>query len=220
MVWHASVFPRIANRIGAAVVFLPNLIWAPGLKAPSVVTAHDLLHFRHPQKFGRLKAALLRHVIRWTISTANMVIAVSEFTAQDALRFGGASPARLVEISEGGPEAEGRGDEQVPGFFLFVGKIERSKGIDVLISAFRGSQRLAQAGYRLTIVGPDGNATEDVARATRGAEDRIDRRGFLPDEELREPVQVLSRLRISVYGRRIWARGPGSHGERRAGHRC
>lgn len=185
LLWQACVFPRLANRLEAEVVFLPNLVWVSGLRVPSVVTAHDLLHFRHPEKFGRIKAVLLRRVIRWAISAADRVIAVSEFTAQDALRFGGADPARLVTILEGGPEAEPRGDGPPERIFLFVGKMERSKGLEELIAAFRQSEPLARAGYRLLLVGPDGNATEDVARAIDGAEGQVECRGFVSGEELR-----------------------------------
>jgi glycosyltransferase involved in cell wall biosynthesis len=185
LLWQATAFPRLANRSGAAVTFLPNLIWAPGLRMASVVTAHDLLHFRHPEKFGRFKAALLRRVIRRAIGAADRVIAVSAFTAADVARFGGADRARIVTIPEGAPAAEHRLGEAPGRFFLFVGKIERSKGIVDLIAAVRGSERLARAGFRLVLAGPDGNAAEDVARAVRGAEALIERRGFVPEEELR-----------------------------------
>jgi glycosyltransferase involved in cell wall biosynthesis len=185
LLWQAAAFPRLANRTGARVVFLPNLIWVPGLKAPSVLTAHDLLHFRHPEKFGRLKAALLRQIIRRAIRAADRLIAVSEFTAADMLHFGRADPARLTVIPEGGPSPEPRGHALPDRFFLFVGKLERSKGVVDLIDAFRGSRRLTQSGFRLVLVGAEGNAAGDVARALHGAGSQIERRGFVPADELR-----------------------------------
>jgi glycosyltransferase involved in cell wall biosynthesis len=184
VLWHAVAFARLANATDAAVVFLPNLIWAPGLQAPTVVTAHDLLHFRHPEKFGRVKALLLRSVIRRAIRAADRLIAVSDFTAADALSFGRASPHRLSVIREGGPEPEARGHGAADRFFLFVGKLERSKGVDDLVAAFRGSERLKRAGFRLVLVGPDGNAAAEVARACRGAEGLIERRGFVSESDL------------------------------------
>lgn len=148
------------------------------------MTAHDLLHFRHPEKFGVWKAWLLRKVIRRALRRSDAVIAVSAFTAGDVVRFGGADPARVVTIAEGGPvlqERTGAAEKT----FLFVGKLERTKGICDLIQAFRRSDRLAQAGFRLLIVGPDGNATGDVHRAMQGAGDRIQRLGFVDETALR-----------------------------------
>jgi glycosyltransferase involved in cell wall biosynthesis len=185
LIWQAVQFPRIAKGVDADVTFLPNLIWTPGLRGPSVMTAHDLLHFRHPEKFGRLKAALLRQVIRRAIARADAVIAVSAFTAGDVVRFGRADAARVATITEGGPARVDRAGAAEK-TFLFVGKLERSKGIADLVLAFRRSAVLAQAGFRLLIVGPDGNAAGDVAEAMRGADDRIARLGFVSDAALRD----------------------------------
>ncbi len=184
LVWQALRFPRIANRLRPDLTFLPNLIWTPGLRGPSVMTAHDMLHFRHPEKFGIWKSRLLRHVIRRAIRRSDAVIAVSAFTAADVLQFGGADEFRIVTIPEGGPPRENRtgAPEKT---FLFVGKLERTKGITDLVQAFWRSEALAKAGYRLLIAGPDGNASEDVRRAMLGTNDRIQRLGFVDDAALR-----------------------------------
>lgn len=184
LIWQAVRFPRIANQLGAQLTFLPNLIWTPGLRGPTVMTAHDLLHFRYPEKFGQLKAALLRRVIRLALRRSDAVIAVSEFTAKDVIRFGGVMEAHVDTIPEGGPPPSRRSEGAPQDFFLFVGKLERTKGITDLIRAFRQSSVLADAGYRLVIVGPDGNASEDVAMAMRGCEDRVSRPGFVTESDL------------------------------------
>jgi len=187
LVWQATRFPALANADAADVVFLPNLIWTPGLRHPSVVTAHDLLHFRTPEKFGRLKAALLRRVIRRALARATRVIAVSAFTAEDARRFAGVDEARLSVIPEGGPAPRPRpaaGAAADPPLFLFVGKVERTKNVDLLIRAFLASSRLRAAGARLAIVGPDGNASADIAPLLAQAGDAVHRPGFVPEAEL------------------------------------
>lgn len=190
LLWQAMHFPRIANRLGAQLTFLPNLIWTPGLRGPTVMTAHDLLHFRYPEKFGRLKAALLQRVIRRALRRTDAVIAVSDYTAKDVTRFGGIPDDRITTITEGGPPLRRRSGGDAQDFFLFVGKLERTKGIADLIAAFRQSEALATAGYRLVIVGPDGNASGDVALAMRGSEDRISRPGFLSDHDLQDLYQT------------------------------
>lgn len=188
LLWQASGFVRHANRSDADIVFLPNLIWTPGLRKPSVVTAHDLLHFRTPEKFGTWKAAALRRVIVLALRRTSKVIAVSEYTAADVIRFAGVPRGRIVTILEGGPAVVPRTDaaNSAGDFFLFVGKIERTKGVGALIEAFSGSDTLRRLGMRLEIVGPDGNAAGELATALAGADERIVRRGFVDDATLRE----------------------------------
>lgn len=184
--WQATVFPRLAHDAGADVVFLPNLIWTPGLRLPTVMTAHDLLHFRTPEKFGHRKAALLRPLIRRALARSTRVIVPSDFTAADARQFAAVPPARLSVIPEGGPAPRprnGAGPEGPP-MFLFVGKVERTKNVDLLIRAFLSSQQLAAQDARLVIVGPDGNASADIAPLIAAASGRVERPGFLADDAL------------------------------------
>jgi len=186
LIWQATQFVRFANRQQPDVVFLPNLIWTPGLAGPAVMTVHDLLHFRAPEKFGKAKAALLRRVIRRAMARAERLVAVSDFTARDAVALGGADPTRMVTIPEGGPPHRPRAGDPPEKFFLFVGKIERTKGVMTLITAFESSRKLAHAGYRLIIAGPPGNAMSEVtARVARSpARDRILLPGFISEAEL------------------------------------
>lgn len=197
LIWHMTRFASLARRYGPDVVFLPNLIWTPRLRTPSVVTAHDLLHFRTPEKFGHVKSALLRRVIRLALRRADRVIAVSEFTAADARRFGDVPAARLRTVLEGGPEPRSRDGHAEARHFLFVGKIERTKGVTDLIEAFAGSSTLADADYRLVLVGPDGNASADVranmARLDATTRGRIEQLGFVDEE-------TLDRLYLSTRG--------------------
>ncbi|MEI4485370.1 glycosyltransferase family 1 protein [Frigidibacter sp. MR17.14] len=189
LLWQASGFVRFANALAPDVTFLPNLIWTPGLRSPTVLTAHDLLQFRTPEKFGRAKAAALRLVIRRALARADRIVAVSGFTAGDAVRLAGAAPARLRVIHEGGPAPRPRAASATgegPPLFLFVGKLERTKGVETLIRAFTGSEALARRGCRLVIAGPPGNAAPAIRALLEGAAaaDRVSLPGFLPGPEV------------------------------------
>lgn len=183
-IWQATRFAAFADCQRADTVFLPNLVWAAGLRTPSVVVAHDLLHFRVPEKFGHVKSRLLRFLIRRAVRQADRVIVVSEFTRQDAMRFLGVGPERLVTIHEGGPKPVDRGSTQPEPFFLWVGKVERSKGVDDLVAAFQSSAPLEALGMTLEIVGPDGNASADLGRQLGPDPGRVRRRGFVDEETL------------------------------------
>src|SRR5690606_32909006 len=116
---------------------------------------------------------------------ASRVIAVSGFTAADARRFGRVEDGRLSVIPEGGPAPRPRKSAEEGGpLFLFVGKVERTKNAGLLIRAFLDSQVLADAGARLVIVGPDGNASADIAPLLSRGEGRVFRPGLVPEAEL------------------------------------
>ncbi|WP_134682280.1 glycosyltransferase family 4 protein [Paracoccus ravus] len=185
LLWQAGVFPRLARDVAPDVVFLPNLIWTPGLRIPSVITAHDLLHFRSPEKFGLMKARLLRLVIGLALRRSDRIIAVSDFTARDAVRFAGVPESRLAVVPNGGPAPEPRpAGAEDDGSFLFVGKLERSKGIVAMVRAFLDRETLFERGARLRIVGPEGNAAAEI-RAAMGPQSRgIERLGYVDDATL------------------------------------
>ncbi|MCT4558961.1 MAG: glycosyltransferase family 4 protein [Pelagimonas sp.] len=179
--WQAAVFPRLANARAPDLVFLPNYLWTPGLRAPSVLTAHDLLQFRALDKFGGVKARLLQRLIRWALRRVDHVISVSRFTAGDLDRFTRVPRHKITVIPEGGPDPRRR-SAPAEMQFLYVGKIERSKNVDLLIRAFVASQVLAGLNARLVIAGPDGNGSEDIAPLLQHP--RVIRPGFVSEDAL------------------------------------
>jgi len=194
VLWHALRFPRLAVRLRPDVVFLPNLIFAPGLCRPVVMTVHDLAHYRFPEKFGPVRGWLLRKLLKADFRVADHVISVSRFTSEDIERFIGYQPSRIHEIPEGAPEPRPRNGIPAPEngrpYMLYVGQLERSKNVEALVAAFCNSRVLADAGVILRIAGHAGNAAEDVQRAVRTlGPDRVELLGYVDEEPLRELYQ-------------------------------
>ena len=186
MLWHMVRFARWANRQQADAIFMPNIILARGLAAPVVMTVHDLLHFEVPEKFGALKGRVQRLQIRAAVRTARRLIAVSDYTLDQIGRLLPAAAPRAVKISEGGPPRRtGASTASDPPFFLYVGRVERSKGVEDLVDAFLDSAALRERNARLMIVGSAGNAEAILRRRLAGdIEGRIERPGFLSEAEL------------------------------------
>ncbi|MEX0284548.1 MAG: glycosyltransferase family 4 protein [Paracoccaceae bacterium] len=184
LLWQASGFVRLANESDADAVFLPNLIWTPGLRPPSVMTVHDLLHFSHPDKFGRVKSALLRRVIRRALHRSDALIAVSEATRGVIGQVAPAALPRTHVILEGGPEPHPQLRTPRERMFLYVGQIERTKHVPLLARAFLRSAVLRDLGYRLVILGPEGNDSETLAPLIVNGAGRIERPGYVDDAAL------------------------------------
>jgi glycosyltransferase involved in cell wall biosynthesis len=188
VLWHAAWFPRLAARMQADLVFLPNLIFAPFLGCPSVMTVHDLAHFRFPEKFGRVRGALLRALLRADFRAADRVISVSQFTTDDVERFIGYPRSRIHQIPEGGPEPRPPAPvAQDPPYLLYVGQLERSKNVEGLVAAFCRSRALEEAGVELRIAGHPGNAADDIRRVVEECgPERVRLLGYVDEERLAE----------------------------------
>jgi hypothetical protein len=73
---------------------LPSGIAKSGVK--SVVTIHDLIFFRYPELYKPIDRMIYRRKLEYCVKSADMIIAVSEQTRNDLLRFSSASPGKIT----------------------------------------------------------------------------------------------------------------------------
>ena len=131
---------------------------------PLVVTLHDLI----PWSWGgsRMRGERLRFWIgKRLLPRADLVLAVSETTARDAVRFGRVDPGRVRTVLEAaGPEYAPRpvAAQTVkelwgldPGYLLFVGALDARKDPSALLTAWEAA-RLEHPGLELVIAGDPG----------------------------------------------------------------
>ena len=151
---------RIAPDVYHAIDFrLPGR--AP---CPLVVTLHDLI----PWSWGgsRMRGERLRFWIgKRLLPRADLVLAVSQTTARDAIRYGKVDPGRVrVVLEAAGPEYSPRPAaaetvrerwELEPGFLLFVGALDVRKDPAALLAAWEAA-RLERPGLELVIAGDPG----------------------------------------------------------------
>jgi glycosyltransferase involved in cell wall biosynthesis len=185
---------RVRRRAlaGAAAAFFPH--WdAPlvGLPAASVVTVHDLIHFRVAEAASPLRRAVAGPVLRRVVTGAGRVVCGSEASrgdlvamlpdARDRVRV---IPYGVSDRFRGAPPA-GAGPVEGP-YLLCVGNQKPHKNlaaaVDVL-ARLRGDEE--HAALRLVVVGrrfPGGGVAER-ARA-RGVEDAVVELGEVDDATL------------------------------------
>lgn len=114
---------------------------------PSVITVHDLAIYRNPEWFPGRQPLSTRLVVPRSLSRADVLIAVSEHTADDIEQLFGV-PRRRIEVVPhgvshrfrplGGEERdEARARLGLPErFILFVGTIEPRKNLATLLEAW------------------------------------------------------------------------------------
>lgn len=131
---------------------------------PLVVTVHDLI----PWSWGgsRMRGERLRFWIgKRLLPRADLLLAVSQSTAQDAVRFGRVDPKRVHVVLEAAGAAyvprpmahqsvKGRWGLE-PGYLLFVGALDARKDPSALLVAWEAA-RLERPGLELVIAGDPG----------------------------------------------------------------
>jgi len=175
----------------------------------TVFTLHDLIFLFHPETHKPLNRWFLTLMMPRFLRVADAVIAVSECTKRDAIRFYGIPEEKITVIYEGvnprfrpaDPEAIAavRARYSLPEhFILYVGTIEPRKNLAALLEAFHHLLATcslrpapcdllpATCDLRLVIVGKRGWLYEGFFHRLRelGLEDRVIFTGYVPDEDL------------------------------------
>ena len=124
---------------------LPMGLHRTGIR--SVVTIHDLIFLRYPQYYHWLDRKIYNYKFRYACRKANRIVAVSECTKRDIVKFYGISPDKIDVVYQGcdpvfaKPVAAGEKERvrQAYGlpdhFILSVGTIEERKNLLLAVKA-------------------------------------------------------------------------------------
>jgi len=195
MLAHFARIPQDSLFPGVALFHATDHLLPYFRRIKSVFTLHDLIFIFHPETHKPLNRWFLTLMMPRFLRAADAVIAVSECTKRDAIRFYGIPEEKITVIYEGvnprfrpaSPEtiAAVRARYNLPEhFILYVGTIEPRKNLTALLEAFH--YLLATHDLRLVIVGKKGWLYEGFFRRLRelGLEDRVIFTGYVPDEDL------------------------------------
>ncbi len=162
---------------------------------PMVVTLHDLI----PWAWGgsKMRGERLRYWLgRRFLRRADLVLAVSQPTADDAIRLSRVDPSRIRIVPEaageefrprpGAPDRVLRRWGLKPGYLLFVGALDARKDPDALLRAWRAATKLLPE-LELVIVGNPGRQ----APRTMGGAHML---GLVEDAELADLYAAASCL--------------------------
>lgn len=197
------LWPLRLRRSGAAAYFGPaGALPLLGAGVPSVVTAHDMAIYRHPEWFPEGQWLGVRVVVPRSMRTANAVIAVSSSTARDLAELFGVGPERVTVVPEGVSPAfrpmagaelgAARGQLGLPErFLLFVSTIEPRKNVDTLLEAWSRLPRRPE----LVLAGGWGWRHEEVrGRLEKWAGRGVRLLGGVPPERLPQLYNLATAL--------------------------
>jgi len=199
LLWEQFQLPDEAGRLRLDCLFNPGFTAPFSAPCPSVTVFHDLQHKRHPEHFRMLDLAGWRFFLYWSARKSARLIAVSETTKKDLIRYYHRQPDRIDVIGHGVEPAflalPGRRAPEP--FVLCVSTLHPHKGLDALLRAFVRF-REERPGWRLVLAGMKGfHATEvEGLRLQLNLSDAVSITGWIAREEL---IDLYRRAGIFVY---------------------
>ena len=159
---------------------------------PVIGTIHDLAQCRDKKKYGRLRNFYLNHVLaRWVRRNATRVVAVSEFSLHEAIKFWRIPPCRIFFSYNGVtlPKREESGFLEQFGlkaghYILFISRILPQKNHLKLLQAYERLPRELIEEHELVFMGAtwhDNNALQEYLQQSP-VKEHVHLTGYVADE--------------------------------------
>jgi glycosyltransferase involved in cell wall biosynthesis len=185
--WEQTRLPAAAARANVDVFFAAGYTGPLRLKCPFVVAVYDVSFFAHREWFPWRQGVRRRWLTRAAAKRASAVVTISEFSANEVVRWLGIARQRIRVAPPGSPErmpapaAADRGQ-----VVLFVGSLLNRRRLPELIQGFAlAAARLPNA--RLVLVGDNRAHPPIDPRALAAAwrvGHRVEWREYATDAEL------------------------------------
>ncbi len=188
IVWEQTVLPFAAARRRLDVMLNPGFTAPAPRVCPNVTVFHDLQHKRHPEYFRWFDLPFWRICLWASAHTSRLLLADSEATRADLLRFYRV-PARKVRTVPLGVDPRffeiGRQRGCAGPYLLCASTLHPHKNLVPLIRAFAGFRR-SRPEFKLVITGVRGFHTAAVEAVVEelGLRDSVHLAGWLAREDL------------------------------------
>jgi glycosyltransferase involved in cell wall biosynthesis len=210
--WDRFRFPPLEFRgFKADILHCPDYLIPPTTNKNLVITVHDLSFIRYPQFNFEWFIKKYTREVRKSILLAKKIIADSESTKNDIIKFFGIDPKKVFVIYLASDSIFRRLTDKEKDlniikkygidkkYILSVGTIEPRKDFVTLIRAFNHiKQTDAASGYKLVIAGRTGWKSEPTYAERESSPFREDIlfTGRVPDSDLN---QIYNQAEIFVY---------------------
>lgn len=183
ILWEQTILPLEVARYKIDVLFNPGFTAPLLAPCPSVTVFHDLQHKRHPEYFRWFDLPFWRLLLWAAAQRSDRLIAVSEATRADLLRFY-TLPAAKISVVHHGVDAALFDLPRVPSqpFVLCVSTLHPHKNLERLIRAYARQPR----DFRLVLAGFRGFQAEAIEKqiAALHLQDSVQLTGWLAREDL------------------------------------
>jgi glycosyltransferase involved in cell wall biosynthesis len=187
--------------LGRGYYYFPSFLAWPTWFSKSTVVVHDITYIAVPECVHEGNREYLKHVVPFSIKNANNIIAVSEFSKLEMVKY---YKLPKNQISVAYPSIERRNfykrspqeihkvkakyDIFSDKYILSVGNVEPRKNYGKLVDAYTALPKKITNEYPLVIVGAGGWNNEDVLQKIQTAKEQgykiINPKQFVVDEDM------------------------------------
>jgi glycosyltransferase involved in cell wall biosynthesis len=212
--WRVMPFPRLWTHLRLSWEMLsnpPDLLFVPSHVLPlahpqhTVVTVHDLGYHYYPEAHTLFQNVYLRWSTQYNARAATRVLADSEATRQDLIRYYGTPKEKIAVVYPGRDEALAPVAESQrladmrahyglsDSYFLYVGTLHPRKNLVRLVQAFASliqsltsSSQHPMDSLQLVLAGQKGWLYEEIFAEVRRLDltERVVLTGYVPDAHL------------------------------------
>jgi len=190
ILWEQAALPLALARRHVDVLLNPGFTSPVLCPCPAVTVFHDLQHKRHPENFRRFDLPFWRLLLWAAAHRSRLLVAVSEATRADLLRYYNISESKIRVVPHGVEEqffemGHERRQIQPQRYLLAVSTLHPHKNLERLVRVF-AKFRQARPDFRLVIAGLRGFATVELERLITdlGLEGAVHLTGWIPRDEL------------------------------------
>ncbi len=185
ILWEQTLLPSNAANRKIQVLFNPGFTCPLLNTCPNVTVFHDLQHKRHPENFRWFDLPVWRVMLYGAAHRSRKLIAVSEETARDLVRFYSLPPSRIQVVPHGVDARFFSLARRPQPMLLCVSTLHPHQNLALLLRAF-SQFHSRHPEYRLTIAGLRGFYADELERlrAELGLTDSVRFTGWIPREEL------------------------------------
>lgn len=159
------------------VLFIPVHILPLIHPENSVVTIHGLEYEYFPEMYPRKHLEYLRWATKYAAKNAKKIIAVSENTKNDLIKFYGAEPGKIKVVHHGFARCSVFVRPGAKPSILFIGRLEAKKNVCGLIKAFKILKKKYRIPHQLILAGSAGCGYEKIKKE---ADKNIILAGYVP----------------------------------------
>jgi len=165
-------FPRFWTQLRLSfeiVTHKPSVLFVPAHTIPlicptkTVVTVHDLGFMHYPELYRPIERFMHKYIMSYAIKKATKIVAISQATKDDILKFYPKIDASKIRIVYQGlnhkrfrpvkPTDDLKYRKQYGKYILFVGRIEERKNIARMIEAFALLKKERGVDHKLVLAG-------------------------------------------------------------------
>jgi len=198
-IWLQLVLPGLLKTYGIDLLHSPMYLMPLATNLPTVITVHDLVYRVFPETTNWKNRVALQAVLPCSIKKARRIIAVSENTRKDILKYYPNASPKIKVIPLGCDERYTMASDQdfdnpqnsLPGlpkhYILTVGTLEPRKNLVRLFQAYKLlRQNFPELKQKLLVVGARGWQFADILTElqTLGLSEQVILTDYVPDEKM------------------------------------